>query len=177
MSNQLIEIFQQSELNKVIITTLQKYEGKMGNFTIKDEPSPIPEEIKTQMDEVINEICITLKHLNTLFIEQNITSDSTYSYVEFLCDLLPKYLLAPSFESLANLTSIEIETIVQTSMEGMDIEFMKAGLIENSFMNQTELPIEAIQEQFKEIDDGTIKDAYKTLLIKQYQLAVHTPAK
>lgn len=179
MSNQLIQLLQQNEVNKVILNTLSKHEDTMGVFTTEEQETDIPDVIVNEMNKTVQTMCDVLQHLNATFIEKRITSDSSLNYVKFLCDLLPTYLESPSLDGLAKLSSTEIEALVTATVANTTIEQMREGIAEHQFLNQNtpdKMTISAIRTQIDELDDGTIKDAFTTLLNKQYQIAVSTPA-
>lgn len=171
MSKELMEILYQSELNKVVQQKLLDHHPHIGAL---DNDQKLPDYIVANMNEVTNEIIRIAKELNEVFIEKNITANSSEAYIKFMCDLLSEYLLVPSHSDLPSLSKHEIEAIVISQVETTPIANMRAAMIQHNFTNQSSesiLTIDQIKSQFKEIDDGTIKDAYKTLLMKQINVA------
>jgi hypothetical protein len=167
MSTTLMQIFYQSELNKVIQKKILAHHPSIGAL---ENDQPLPDYIVANMNEVSKEIVRVVQELNSIFIEKNITANSSDAYIKFMCDLVSEYLLVPSFNDIGSLSKEEIEAIVISQVETTSVSYMRAALAENAYANQSVeavLTKEQIVKQFKEIEDGTIKDAYKTLLMKQ----------
>lgn len=178
MTNQLVQLLHQTEVNRIILTTIAKQDGKIGRF-VADGIDSLTPEIVQYMKQITEDMCVALKALNEVFIEKNITGESSTDYVSFLCELLPQYLDLPSNDEVKAMTPHEIEALVNATAANTTIEEQREGLVENLFLNQNtpdKLTISAIRLQFEVIDDGTIQEAFKTLLMKQYNLAVNTPA-
>lgn len=173
MSNELINILRSNDLNAIIINKLKAHESKIGQLSSEDKEIKLPHYIVDNMSATAHAIADAVIELNKLFVDKNITANSAEDYIRFLCDLLPEYMLSPTYDDLSSLSKEEIETLVVAQTARLSIEDMREGLITYNYLSQKEkiLTKEQVATQFKEIDDGTIIDAYKTLLHKQLNIA------
>lgn len=173
MTNELINILRQNDLNALILKKLNQHSGSMGQLTEDEVDIQLPQYIVDNMNVTSKQLADLIVELNTVFVEKNITANSAEDYVKFLCDLLPEYLMSPTYENLLSLSKQEIEALVITQTQSLTVEQMRAGLIENAWLKRAEdETLLSIKEQYKVLDDGIITDAYKTLLHKQFNIAI-----
>lgn len=169
MTKELFSVIHQNTLNDIIVKAIQKHHPKIGTYTGEagdEELLPLPHNIVVSMNGVAQEISATVLALNEIFVSKNITAVSAEDYLEFLCDLLPKYISAPT--SLVSKDEAEAAIILQ--VENTTISSMREAITLHNFASQTgdeKIGLELIQSQINEIDDGMIKEAYKTLLLNQ----------
>jgi hypothetical protein len=171
MSNLLVEMLRTSDINRIIIEKVKKHGDVVGHTVDNDDKEVALEETtKEAMRNLVSDMSKALEALNELFIDKNLTAKSAEDYLRFLSDLLPDYMLVPSYENLSSLSNLEIESLVEAQSSYTSTESMIEGLVEYAFLKQGEednKTKEQILAEYKELDKGTITSAYKTLLHKQ----------
>ena len=168
MSKELYSVIHQSTLNKIILDKIHEFNPKVGNPA---DGSQLQPSIVEFMNEVAAEIAATVDELNKIFIEKNLTAVSARDYCDFLCSLLPEYIFAPT----STVTREEAEAAIILQVAETSIESMREQIAVHNFNAQTGeeiMGIDLIRQQVNEIDDGTLRDAYKTLLTNQLNLQV-----
>lgn len=174
MNKEIYSMIHQSTLNKIIIDTIQLHHPKVGEHVSEEGVTlPLPVEVIANMRSVAESIAAAADELTNMFIEKNMTALSGEDYISFMCDLLSKYLLAQP----TDMTRDEVEAAVILQLENTAIETMRNDITDRNYHAQLldeGLSLEQIKAQIDLIDDGTIRDAYKTLLLNQINVQLQS---
>ena len=176
MTSQLAQNLMTSAKNEAVVTVLMRYEGKAGHM-IKDEKIvPLKEDMIANFEATRDWLKSMIDESFDMLIKNNIVTEDSDTYCALVLDITKEFLSLPDLSALNDMNEQEINTLVSLQMKDMSIQSMRSALVDIHYEEQKEpiLVKDLIAKQFEEIDDATIKDAYRTKLEIALKKAAHT---